>query len=314
MVNGYYSIEQWEYLICTGQLEYPINFINDKTHTEEDLEEWSKHKYMYATTDEEYDELVAAWKMLTLDNLTNYNVYDLENDPDRTEKIGIQKANMLLDSAKWTLNRNGEAYQAGVDDVRCKEIDGELVALDLTLMYPRGNHIVDTINENFLDNLAEVGIKVTLVPEDMEELLKSYYREKERTTDMIYLATNFHVIVDPSITYSTDKTAHHEIWNNTYSDDEDLWYRAVNMRKTDPLDVYDYVSKWISFQERYNEVLPTIPLYSNIYFDFYTSQLQNYYITAHVTWTQAILEAYFGEDLEEEASEEAGEGFEEFDD
>ena len=314
VVNGYYGIEQWEYLICTGQLEYPINFINDKTHTEEDLEEWSKHKYMYATTDEEYDELVAAWKMLTLDNLTNYNVYDLENDPDRTEKIGIQKANMLLDSAKWTLNRNGEAYQAGVDDVRCKEIDGELVALDLTLMYPRGNHIVDTINENFLDNLAEVGIKVTLVPEDMEELLKSYYREKERTTDMIYLATNFHVIVDPSITYSTDKTAHHEIWNNTYSDDEDLWYRAVNMRKTDPLDVYDYVSKWISFQERYNEVLPTIPLYSNIYFDFYTSQLQNYYITAHVTWTQAILEAYFGEDLEEEASEEAGEGFEEFDD
>ena len=313
VVNGYYGIEQWEYLICTGQLEYPINFINDKTHTEEDLEEWSKHKYMYATTDEEYDELVAAWKMLTLDNLTNYNVYDLENDPDRTEKIGIQKANMLLDSAKWTLNRNGEAYQAGVDDVRCKEIDGELVALDLTLMYPRGNHIVDTINENFLDNLAEVGIKVTLVPEDMEELLKSYYREKERTTDMIYLATNFHVIVDPSITYSTDTTAHHEIWNNTYSDDEDLWYRAVNMRKTDPLDVYDYVSKWISFQERYNEVLPTIPLYSNIYFDFYTSQLQNYYITAHVTWTQAILEAYFGEDLEEEASEEE-EGFAEFDD
>ena len=85
-----------------------------------------------------------------------------------------------------------------------------------------------------------------------------------------------------------------QIWNNTYSDDEDLWYRAVNMRKTDPMDVYDYVTKWISFQERYNEVLPAIPVYSNIYFDFYTEQLQNYYVTAHVTWTQAILEAYFG--------------------
>ena len=100
--------------------------------------------------------------------------------------------------------------------------------------------------------LAEVGIRVTLVPEDMEELLKSYYREKERTTDMIYLATNFHVIVDPSITYSTDPTPDHQIWNNTYSDDEDLWFRAVNMRQTHPEDIYDYVSKWISFQERYN--------------------------------------------------------------
>ena len=195
-------------------------------------------------------------------------------------------------------------------------IDGELVALDLTLMYPRTNHIVDTIQENFLDNLAEAGIKVTLVPEDMENLLAAYYNEAERPTDMIYLATNFHVVVDPSITYSMDKTVGHKVWNNTWSDDEELWERAVDMRKTEPGDVYSYVSKWISFQERYNEVLPAIPLYSNIYFDFYTSQLQNYVITAHVTWTQAILEAYFGEDavedeaeMEEGAEEDDGEAF-----
>ncbi len=305
-VDGYYGIEQWEYLICTDQLQYPINFMNDPTHTEEDLEEWRKHKNMYATTQEEYDELVAAWKMLNLDNLTNYNVYDTENDPEKTEKVGIQKANALLDSAKWTLNRDGEPYDPEKDDVRCKMIDGELVALDLTMMYPAGNHIVDTLQENFIDNLNEAGIRLTLVPEEMEELLKSYYREKDRTTDMIYLATNFHVVVDPSITYSTDKTANHLIWNNTYSDDEDLYWRAVNLRRTDQQDVYDYVSKWISFQERYNEVLPTIPIYSNIYFDFYTSQLQNYWITAHVTWTQAILESYFGEDIPEEESEAAG--------
>jgi ABC-type transport system substrate-binding protein len=294
VVNGYYGIEQWEYLICTHQLDYPINFINDETHTDEDLEEWGKHRNMYATTDEEYDALVAAWELLSLENLVNYNVYDLENDPERTEKVGIVKANALLDSAGWTLNREGGKYDPEVDDVRCKMVDDELVALDLTLMYPAGNHIIDTMQENFFDNLEEVGIKITLVPEEMEELLKSYYREKERTTDMIYLATNFHVIVDPSITYSTDKTANHLIWNNTYSDDEDLYWRAVNMRKTDPQDVYDYVSKWISFQERYNEVLPCIPLYSNIYFDFYTEQLQNYHITGHVTWSQAILESYFG--------------------
>jgi hypothetical protein len=60
----------------------------------------------------------------------------------------------------------------------------------------------------------------------------------------------------------------------------------------------------VSFQERYNEVLPTIPIYSNIYFDFYVPYLQNYHITAHVTWTQAILESYFGEDPVEETGEE----------
>ena len=294
VVNGYYGIEQWEYMICEGRLEFPVNFIDDPEHSAEDEQEWAKHANMYATTDEEYEKMMAAWDMLSLDNLTNYNVYDLENDPDRTEKVGITKAKALLDDAGWTLNREGNAFRPGTDDVRCKEIDGELVALDLTMMYPRGNHIVDTLQENFIDNLAEAGIRLTLVPEDMEELLKSYYREKDRTTDMIYLATNFHAVVDPSITYSTDSTANHLIWNNTYSDDEDLWYRAVNMRRTDPQDVYDYVCKWISFQERYNEVLPTIPIYSNIFYDFYNSKLQNYYITGNVTWSQAILKAYFG--------------------
>ena len=311
VVNGYYGIEQWEYLICTHQLEYPVNFSNDELHEEEDDEDRYRFRNMYARTEEEYAAMIAEWEKLNLNQLVNYNVYDLENDPERTDKVGIRKANLLLDSAHWTLNREGGTYDPEKDDVRCKMVDGKLVALDLTMMYPRGNHIVDTLNENFLDNLAEVGIKVTLVPEDMEELFKSYYREKERTTDMIYLATNFHVIVDPSITYSTDTTAGHQMWNNTYSDDEDLYYRAVNMRKTDPRDVYEYVSKWIGFQERYNEVLPTIPIYSNIYFDFYTPQLQNYFITAHVTWTQAILEAYFGEDpepAEETEGEETGDG------
>jgi len=304
VVNGYYGIEQWEYLICTHQLPYPVNFVNDPEHlpTEEELKLWAKYaiKYpnMYATTDEEYEKILVAWDMLNLDHLTNYNVYDIENDPARTDKVGIRKANALLDYANWTLNRDGETYRPGVDDVRCKMIDGELVALDLTMMYPRGNHIVDTIQENFIDNLKECGILLTLVPEDMEKLLLSYYRETERTTDMIYLATNFHVVVDPAITYSTDPTPSHLLWNNTYSDDQDLWYRAVSMRKTDPKDVYNYVAKWISFQERYNEVLPTIPIYSNIYFDFYNSQLQNYWITAHVTWSQAILESYFGAETE----------------
>jgi len=284
-VDGYYGIEQWEYLLVTHQIDYPINFLDEvlpEVHSPDDEIELLRHRHRFVRSEAEMDAARAAWDMLSLDNLTEYTV-----DTD--------KANALLDSNKWTLNRSGETYQPGVDDVRCKMIDGELVALDLTMMYPEGNHIVDFLQENFIDNLNKCGILLTLVPTPMQDLLHSYYRETERTTDMIYLATNFHVVVDPSITYSTDDTLNHEIWNNTYSDDEDLYYRAVNMRKTEPLDVYDYVAKWVSFQERYNEVLPTIPVYSNIYFDFYTDKLQNYHITGYVTWSQAILAAYFGE-------------------
>ena len=302
VVNGYYGIEKWEYMLCNGNLNYPITLAGEETAGNADIK---KFPNMYAASDAEYEKAEEAWEKLNLDGLTDYNV----RVPGQEEKTGIEKAVRLLEDAGWTLNREGNEYRPGEDDTRCKMIDGELTALDLTLMYPRGNHIVDTINENFLDNLAEAGIKVTLVPEDMEELLKAYYNEKERTADMIYLATNFHVVVDPSITYSMDDSVGHKVWNNTYSDDEELWNLAVDMRKTEPGDVYTYLQKWIAFQMRYNEVLPTIPIYSNIYFDFYNSQLRNYVITAHVTWTQAILQAYFGGEEEPEPAQDDGEEF-----
>ena len=60
--------------------------------------------------------------------------------------------------------------------------------------------------------------------------------------------------------------------------------------------------------------MPAIPLYSNVYFDFYNSQLQNYQITAHVTWSQAILQSYFGEPLPEPEEDELSDDDMMFDD
>ena len=319
VVNGYYGIEQWEYLLLTGQVEYPVNFIDDMTGmTDEEKEELlKKYKYRYVKTQEDFETAVDAWKVLSEEwngALVRYTV-------------DLAQANRLLDEAGWILNRNGDPYQAGVDDVRCKKIDDQIVALDLKMMYPEGNHMAEIMQNavrteesvqipqdaigpdpdagTFIENLAKVGIKLELVPEPMEELLKSYYRQKERTTDMIYLATNFHVVVDPSITYSSEDPEIHQIWNNTFSDDEQLYYCAKNMRETEPGNIFEFVSEWVSFQKRYNEVLPAIPIYSNIYFDFLNEHLQNYWITGQVTWSQAILPAYFGLAPEPAAPEEA---------
>ena len=84
---------------------------------------------------------------------------------------------------------------------------------------------------------------------------------------------------------------------------------ALAMRTTEPGDILGYLQHWLSFQTRFNEILPMIPIYSNIYFDFYNSQLRNYVITAHVTWTQAILQAYFGGEEEPEPAQDDGEEF-----
>lgn len=271
-VDGYFGIEQWEYKLINGQTPYPVELVGGKSANKK------PYANLTASTQREYDAMVAAWKALSLDKLTKYTV-------------NTSRANALLDGAGWTLNKEGEQYDARKDEVRYKRIDGELVALELTMMYPAGNHIVDTLQENFIDHLAACGIVLKLEATAMPELLSAYYRQAESDVDMIYLATNFNVVVDPAITFSTDATVGHQVWNNTYSDDEELYQRAVEMRKTEPGDMYGYVEKWIAFQERYNEVLPAIPVYSNYCFDFWTPELHNYRITAHTTWPQAIMDS-----------------------
>jgi Bacterial extracellular solute-binding proteins, family 5 Middle. len=215
-VDGYYGIEQWEYMLLTGQLSYPVNFLDQEVlpqvevregEEEEDLTK--KYKNRYVTTQEDYDRAIAAWEYLSEEWKDKLTVYTVD----------LGKAKALLEKGGWTLNRNGEAFREGEDDVRCKKMeDGTLVPLDLKMMYPAGNHMAEIMTESvrtektpepddvtpgeaagsFVDNLAAVGIKLELVPAAMEDLLKSYYRQTERTTDMIYLATNFHIIVDPS--------------------------------------------------------------------------------------------------------------------
>ena len=61
------------------------------------------------------------------------------------------------------------------------------------------------------------------------------------------------------------------------------------MRMTEPGDVLSYCQKWIAFQEYYSEVLPAIPVYSNVYFDFYTPNLQEYYVGSSASWAQLIM-------------------------
>jgi len=88
-VDGYFGIEQWECLICTDQLEYPVNFINDPIHFGEDLDELAMYKNMYATTDEEYQKMIDAdksVKRLSAYTTRQRELAEIENPEERNPK------------------------------------------------------------------------------------------------------------------------------------------------------------------------------------------------------------------------------------
>ncbi len=258
LVDGYYGIGQWMYGLVMGTTAPPI----DPPENENDR-----------AAMEEYNEAMAAFQELTLDNLTSYTV-------------DTEKAAELLDQDGWTINDEG-----------LREKDG--VVLDLKMIYPAGNNISEYLDKNFLRNLEQVGIRLTVEEVPMNELLSRWYQQEERDEDMIYLASNFDLIFDPSAYFSADGT-----WAYTSLADDILYAEALAMRNTEPGDVLTYVQHWVAFQERFNQILPMIPIYSNIYFDFYTSYLQNYNIDKNATWGEAIVPAILSDIVEEPAEAE----------
>lgn len=278
--QGYYGIGQWMFGLVNGTIPYPVS---------EDGE---------GATEEE-------WKAVNLQGITTYSSEEVPSDP--------QMAAQVLEENGWSLNEQGQPFDPAADSVRCKEIDGTLTPLRLELAYPEGNAAGELLEEYLAAPLAQAGVELTLTQMPFSEILGDFYGSADTGADLLYLATNFDEIFDPSERFTFDEDGH-ALWGASGIADDELYALARDMRRTEPGDVYSYCRKWVAFQERFTQTLPLIPVYSNVYFDFYTSALQNYDPMRQVSWAQEILYSYFGDvptqavNVEEPESGEPGEG------
>ena len=107
---------------------------------------------------------------------------------------------------------------------------------------------------------------------------------------MFNLASNFNPIYDQSNYYEPGHP-----WNTSYSTDEKLDELAKAIVLTDPEDREGFKQKFVDFIVRWNELLPELPLYSNIYHDFYNDKLVDYDMNALIRVSDALLYAYVTE-------------------
>ncbi len=279
-VNGYYGMGQWMVQLVNGTLTPPAKEPAEGEAAAGEAAEGA------------VDPDQAAWDALSLDGL---NPYALDE----------AAAKALLAGDGWTLNAEGSAYDEAVGGVRYKETDQGLVGLALKLAVPAGNQAAALFEEYWVAHLRNVGVELTVEEKALSELLKEYYRQSERTCDLYYLGTNFTSVFDPSYTYSL-ADEHQGVLNTTGIKDQELYDLALQMHKTEQGDLLGYCQNWAEFQTRWNEVLPSIPVYSNVYFDFYVPRLQNYYVNAYSTWTQAVVYAYLSDAAPETGTDTVG--------
>lgn len=268
-VDGFYGVGQWTYQLVSGVREMPLPAA-DATAAEIAA----------------YDEDALVWAEMSMDGLTVYN-------------LDLEKAQQLLIADGWTLNADGNEFDGATDKVRCKKIDGELVTLELEMIYPEGNQISTYLQSALVDNLAQIGIVLDVQAKPFTQLLTLYYNQEARDCDMIYLAANFSGVFEPSRAFVVEDGTP-GAYNYTNIADQKLYDLTVDMRKTEPGDILAYCQKWVAFQEYWTEALPAIPVYSNVYFDFYTETLQDYNIAVNVNWAQAVVGAYLGDVVTED--------------
>lgn len=262
-MDGLIGIGQWMYGMVMGTEDYPETLPDNPSSAEQ----------------AEYDARIAEWESLSLDGLVRYD-------------LDVQKAISLLEENGWTLNEQGGPFRAGEDEVRCKRIDGELAKLDLTCAYPVTNQMAESMGTYFVPHLQEAGIRLTLLPMEMKELHRAYNDRDAEHIDMFYLGDDFNIEFDPQLFFlAGDPNGPEEdtlAWAHTQ-----LAEYARQMCETVPSDALGFVKKWITFQEQLSDMLPLIPVYSNVYFDFYTSDLTDYDILKYITWGDAIVPAKY---------------------
>lgn len=195
----------------------------------------------------------------------------------------------LLEEDGWTLNEAGESYSG--DGVRFKRAgDGSLAKLALNWAALKDNTGCQKLSKYTLDNLRAAGFEVNVTEMDFAEMLSAYYRREARQYNMFYLASNFAAVYDPYYSVS-DEAAHQGVQNTTGIADEKLMQLADDMRRTEAGDEDTYMARWAEFQQRYAELLPTYPLYSNEYCDVYDDAISNYRPDLYSSWAMAILYA-----------------------
>ena len=209
-----------------------------------------------------------------------------------------EKAVELLVEGGWVLDANGNDYVSGI---RHKDVDGEIMPLRLLWSSSEQNSMSDLLVVMLANNEDVLAAGIEIIRDEMTftELLNWYYRDGSQDAkynvphyNMFNLATNFTPMYDLTKRYSTDPADLAMGLNTNFIIDDHLEGLANKMVLLDPEDRDTFVEVWEEFIVYWNDILVDLPLYSNIYHDFYIDSLKNFNNNSLIRTAQALLYAY----------------------
>lgn len=232
-----------------------------------------------------------------------------------------EKAVELLKQAGFVYNADGSDYVDGSGEVRYAKVTEEQakyyesfnkVLADGTILMPatvnwassEGNAVSALLSTMLANSDATKAAGVSIVKTEMTfpSLLSYMYRQETNgavgdftvpTYNMFNLATGYNGgVYDESYNWTLDPEYIEQGMNVRHLYDKELDKLSMDMvYGVEPGDEATYLSLWEKYIIRWNELLPMVPLYSNIYVTVYPNTIDNYAEDSFWGFERAILYA-----------------------
>lgn len=232
-----------------------------------------------------------------------------------------EKAVELLKQAGFVYNADGSDYVDGSGEVRYAKVTEEQakyyesfnkVLADGTILMPatvnwassEGNAVSALLSTMLANSDATKAAGVSIVKTEMTfpSLLSYMYRQETNgavgdftvpTYNMFNLATGYNGgVYDESYNWTTDPEYIEQGMNVQHLYDKELDKLSMDMvYGVEPDDEATYLDLWEKYIIRWNELLPMVPLYSNIYVTVYPNTIDNYAEDSFWGFERAILYA-----------------------
>lgn len=232
-----------------------------------------------------------------------------------------EKAVELLKQAGFVYNADGSDYVDGSGEVRYAKVTEEQaryyesfnkVLIDGTILMPatlnwassEGNSVSALLTTMLASSDATKAAGVSIVKTEMTfpSLLSYMYRQEMNgavgdftvpTYNMFNLATGYNGgVYDESYNWTTDPEYIEQGYNVQHLYDKELDQLSMDMvYGVEPGDEATYLSLWEKYIIRWNELLPMVPLYANIYVTVYPNTIDNYAEDSFWGFERAILYA-----------------------
>ena len=214
------------------------------------------------------------------------------NENLNTYEMNVDAAKELLEEDGWNLNADGTPYSG--TGTRYKDVDGELKPLVITWCNSEGNPVSELLATMLPETMAEAGIELQATTTDFATLQNGILHAGDTMYNMYNLATGFATANSPWYYFSSD-----EAWMGNYNTnwiaDEELNDAVMPLKSIPYEDSEAWLEAWQNFIKVWNEKLPDVPLYSDEYYDFYSTRVQGWENTATWGWQNAVLDAWVSE-------------------